>query len=65
MTLFATSWTVANQAPLSMGFPRQEDCSDLPFLSLGYLLNLEIEPTPSVLVGRFFTAEPSWKSICI
>ena len=29
----ATLWTVAHQAPLSMGFPRQEYCSGLPFSS--------------------------------
>ena len=29
--LFATPWTVARQAPLSMGFTRQEYCSGLPF----------------------------------
>ena len=29
--LFATPWTVAHQAPLPMGFPRQEYWSDLPF----------------------------------
>ena len=29
--LFATPWTVASQAPLSMGFPRQEFWSGLPF----------------------------------
>ena len=29
--LFATLWTVARQAPLSMGFSRQEYCSGLPF----------------------------------
>ena len=32
MSLFATSWTVAQQAPLSIGFPRQEYWSGLPFL---------------------------------
>ena len=32
--LFVTPWTVAPQAPLSMGFPRQEYWSRLPFLSL-------------------------------
>ena len=31
--LFMTSWTVAHQAPLSMGFPAQEYCSGLPFPS--------------------------------
>ena len=30
---FATPWTVAHQAPLSMGFPRQEYWSGLPFPS--------------------------------
>ena len=33
--LFATPWTVAHQAPLSMGFSRQEHWSGLPFLTLG------------------------------
>ena len=33
----ATPWTVACQAPLSIGFPRQEYCSGLPFPSQGYL----------------------------
>ena len=31
---FATPWTVACQAPLSMGFPKQEYWSGLPFLYL-------------------------------
>ena len=31
--LFATQWTVAHHAPLSMGFSRQEYCSGLPFPS--------------------------------
>ena len=35
----ATPWAVANQPPLSMGFPRQEYWSGLPFLSPGDLLN--------------------------
>ena len=40
------------QAPPSMGFPRQEYCSELPFSSPGYLLNPGIEPTsPSWHVG--------------
>ena len=33
--LFATPWTVAHQAPLSMGFSRQEYWSGLPFLLQG------------------------------
>ena len=35
--LFVTLWTVARQAPLSIGFPRQEYCSGLPFPSPGDL----------------------------
>ena len=43
--LFETPWTVACQAPLSMGFPRQECWSGLPFPSPGDLPNPGIEPT--------------------
>ena len=42
--LFETSWTVAHQAPLSVGFPRQEYWSGLLFLSPGNLPDLGIEP---------------------
>ena len=42
--LFETSWTVAHQAPLSMGFPRQEYWSGLLFLSPGDLPDPGIEP---------------------
>ena len=41
--------TIACQVPLSVGFPRQEYCSGLPFLSPGDLLDLGIEPTSSAL----------------
>ena len=37
--LFATPWTIARQAPLSMGFPRQEYWSRLPFPTPGDLPN--------------------------
>ena len=40
-----TPWTVAYQAPLSMGFPRQEYWNGLPFLSPGNLPNPGIKPT--------------------
>ena len=40
--LFATPWTVACQAPLSMGFSRQEYWSALPFPSSGDLKELDI-----------------------
>ena len=42
--LFATPWTVAHQAPLSMAFLRQEYWSGLPFLSPGDLPDPGIEP---------------------
>ena len=42
--LFANLWTIARQAPLSMGFSRQEYWSTLPFLSPGDLPSLGIKP---------------------
>ena len=42
--LFATPWTVAYQAPPSMGFSRQEYWSGLPFPSPGDLPDPGIEP---------------------
>ena len=42
--LFVTPWTVARQAPLFMGFSRQEYWSGLPFPSPGDLPDLGIEP---------------------
>ena len=45
---FATPWTIAHQAPLFMGFPRQEYWSGLPFL-LGDLPVLGIKPSSPVL----------------
>ena len=53
--LFAIQETVAHQAPLPMGFPRQEYWSGLPFPSPGDLLDPGIEPTSSAMIGRFFT----------
>ena len=41
--LFATPWTVAHQAPLSMEFPRQEHWIGLPFPSPGTLCFKELE----------------------
>ena len=57
--LFKTPWTVAHQAPLSMGFSRQEYWSGLPFPPPGDLLDPEIEPRSPVshaLVGSL----PPW-----
>ena len=56
--LFATPWTVAYQAPPSMGFSRQEYWSGLLFPSPGNLPDSGIEPTSLMspaLAGRFLT----------
>ena len=53
-------WTVAHQAPLSMGFSRQEYWSGLPFPPPGDLPDPEIEPTSPAspaLAWGFFTTE--------
>ena len=47
--LFAAPWTVAYQAPPSMGFSRQEYWSGLPFPSPGDLPNSGIEPRSPAL----------------
>ena len=53
--------TVAQQAPLPMGFLRQECRGGLPFPAPGDLPNQGIEPAPPTLAGRFFTTEPPGK----
>jgi len=55
LCLFATPWTVARQAPLSMGFSRQASWSGLPFPSPGNLPEPGIELKSPALAGRFFT----------
>ena len=60
---FATIWTVAHQAPLSMGFSRQECWSGWPLPPPGELPIPGIEPKFSALVGRFFTTEPPGKPL--
>ena len=52
---------VAFQAPLSMGFPRQEYWSELPFSSPGDLFDPGIEPVSPALADGFFTTEPPGK----
>ena len=56
--LFATLWTVAYQAPPSMGFSRQEYWSGLPFPSPGDLPDPEIEPGSPSLEADTLTSEP-------
>ena len=61
--LSATLWTVVCQASLSIGFPRQECWSVLPFPPTGDLPYTGIKPASSALAGRFFTTEPPGKPI--
>ena len=56
-------WTVAGQAPPSMGFSRQEYWSGLPFPSPGYFPDPGIEPESLALAHGFFTTEPTEKLI--
>ena len=61
--LFVTPWTVARQAPLSMGFSRQEYWSGLPFPSPGDLPNPGIELVSlSTLVGDFSSTNTTWEA---
>ena len=63
--LFATPWTVAHQAPLCMGFSRQEHWSGLPFPSPGDLPDPGIEPSSFALAGRFFTTSATCEAISL
>ena len=59
--LCVTPWTVAHQAPLSMGFSRQEYWSGLPFPSPGDLPNPGIEPGSPALQADALSSEPPRK----
>ena len=61
--LFATPWTVAYQAPLSMEFSRQEYWSGLPFPSPGDLPHPGIEPRSPTLQADVLPSEPPGKSL--
>ena len=60
---FATLWTVALQAPLSIGFPRQISWSVLPFPFPRDPPDPGIEPESAALAGRFFTTVPPGKPL--
>ena len=59
--LFVTPWTVSHQAPLSMGFSRQEYWSGLPFPSPGDLPGPGIKPRSPALQADALTSEPPGK----
>ena len=61
--LFATLWTTACEASLSMGFSRQEYWSGLPCPPPGDLPHPGTEPVPPELTGRFFTSVSPGKSL--
>ena len=60
-----TSWTVARQAPLSMGLFRQEYWSELPCPPPGDIPDSGIKPvslTSPAVAGRFFTSSGTWEA---
>ena len=63
--LFVSPWTVTCQAPLSVGFSRQEYCSGLPCPPPGDLPNPGIEPVSLMspaLTGGFFPTSATWEA---
>ena len=64
--LFAMSWTIAHQAPVSTGLSRQECWSGLPLPSPGDLSNPGMEPMSPVspaLAGKFFYHCATWEAL--
>ena len=63
--LFATLWIVARQAPLPMGFSRQEYWSGLPFPSPGDLPDPGMEPASlksPAMASRLLTTSATWET---
>ena len=63
--LFVTLWTVACQAPLFMGFSRQQYWSGLPYPPPGDLPDprlISTSLTSPALAGRFFTTSATWEA---
>ena len=61
--LFVTPWTVVHQTPLSVGFPRQEHRSGLPFPSPEDPPRPGIKPASPALAGGFFTTGATWEAL--
>ena len=61
--VFATPWTVAYQASLSMGFSRQEYLSGVPFPSPGDVPNPGIEPGSPALQADALLSDPPGKPL--
>ena len=65
MSSFVSSWTIAWQAPLSMGFSKQEYWGGLPHPPPGNLSDPGFQPASLVslaLAGRFFTTGTTWEA---
>ena len=65
--VFASLWTVADQAPLSMGFSWQKQWSGLPCPPPGDLSDPGMEPVSLIspaFSGRFFTTSATWEVSC-
>ena len=60
---FATTGTVASQAPQSIRFPWQDYLSELLFLPLGDGLDPGFKSMSPALAGGFFTTEPTGKAL--
>ena len=63
--LLVTPWTIARQAPVSMGFSRQEYWSGLPCSPPGDLPNPGIQPqslTSLALAGGLFITNATWEA---
>ena len=63
LTLFVISWTVTRQVFPSMGFPRQECWSGLPFPPPGDIPDPETEPLSPAFACRLFATEPPGKPV--
>ena len=63
--LFVMLWIVAHQAPLSIGFSRQEYWNGLPYPSPGDLPDPGIEPMSLALAGGFFITSTTWDYILL
>ena len=66
--LCTTLWTATRQAPLSIGFSRQDYWSGLPCPPPGDLLNPGIKPTSLMspaLAGGFFTTSATWEALAM
>ena len=61
--LFATPWTAAHKAPLSMDSPGKNTGVGCHFPHQGIITHPGIKPMPPALAGRCFTTKPPGKSI--